>query len=54
MSKNFCGNTLIKSTVERLGVVSAKEMGKVIKEVMSQNPTLDGQKVKNFVLANLS
>lgn len=45
---------LVKSAIEKVGATSAKEMGKVIKEVISQNPTLDGQKVKNTVLAQLS
>ena len=44
---------LVSAAIQKTGATGPKDMGRVIKEVLAQNPILDGGKVKNFVLAQL-
>lgn len=40
---------VVEKTVAALGATSAKEMGKVMKEITAQNPGIDGKLVSQFV-----
>lgn len=40
---------LVQQTIQELGASSIKEMGKVMKEVLSKHPGVDGKSVNQFV-----
>jgi len=44
---------LVLDAIQKTGAASKKEMGKVMKEALASNATLDGNKVKDIVLALL-
>ncbi len=41
--------TMVQQTIQELGATSIKEMGKVMKEVISKHPGIDGKTVNQFV-----
>ena len=44
---------LVVKTIQEVGATSKKDMGKVMKAVLGANPTLDGNAVKDAVMAAL-